>query len=141
MRRREILKSAMGVAGSAGLLAASSTTQAAARQRAAQSFITTRDGTQLFYRDWGDGPAIVFLGGWALPSDIWCYRAEQRSLTLPTLLLHGDRDVSAPLALTARKAVGLLPQAELRICEGAPHGLMLTHAARLNEQVLAFARA
>jgi pimeloyl-ACP methyl ester carboxylesterase len=34
-------------------------------------FITTRDGTRLFCRRWGDGPPIVFLHGWAMNSEAW----------------------------------------------------------------------
>jgi non-heme chloroperoxidase len=37
------------------------------------SFITTRDGTQIFYKDWGAGDAqpIVFHHGWPLSADDW----------------------------------------------------------------------
>jgi pimeloyl-ACP methyl ester carboxylesterase len=58
---------------------------------------------------------------------------------LPTLFIHGDKDVSAPFALTAGKAVNLATQARLLPYEGAPHGLMLTHAQRLTEDLRAFA--
>jgi len=36
-------------------------------------FISTRDGTQIFYKDWGpkDGQPIVFHHGWPLSSDDW----------------------------------------------------------------------
>ena len=34
-------------------------------------YVTTRDGTQLFARRWGDGPPIVFVHGWALDSSLW----------------------------------------------------------------------
>ena len=36
-------------------------------------FITTRDGTEIFYKDWGpaEAPAIVFHHGWPLSSDDW----------------------------------------------------------------------
>ncbi len=37
-------------------------------------FIETRDGTQLFYRDWGSGAPLVFISGWALTSDCWGYQ-------------------------------------------------------------------
>jgi non-heme chloroperoxidase len=33
------------------------------------STITTRDGTQIFYKDWGSGQPIVFSHGWPLSSD------------------------------------------------------------------------
>jgi non-heme chloroperoxidase len=33
--------------------------------------ITTKDGTQIFYRDWGTGQPIVFHHGWPLSSDDW----------------------------------------------------------------------
>jgi non-heme chloroperoxidase len=33
--------------------------------------ITTRDGTQIFYRDWGTGQPIVFHHGWPLSGDDW----------------------------------------------------------------------
>ena len=35
------------------------------------SYITTKDGTEIFYRDWGTGPTIVFSHGWPLSSDAW----------------------------------------------------------------------
>ncbi|AKU98703.1 Non-heme chloroperoxidase [Labilithrix luteola] len=33
--------------------------------------ITTNDGTQIFYKDWGKGRPVVFSHGWPLSSDIW----------------------------------------------------------------------
>jgi non-heme chloroperoxidase len=33
--------------------------------------ITTRDGTQIFYEDWGKGQPIVFSHGWPLSGDEW----------------------------------------------------------------------
>ena len=33
--------------------------------------ITTKDGTQIFYKDWGSGQPIVFHHGWPLSSDDW----------------------------------------------------------------------
>jgi non-heme chloroperoxidase len=33
--------------------------------------ITTRDGTEIYYKDWGTGPPVVFSHGWPLTSDAW----------------------------------------------------------------------
>jgi hypothetical protein len=35
------------------------------------STITTRDGTEIYYKDWGKGPVITFSHGWPLSSDAW----------------------------------------------------------------------
>jgi non-heme chloroperoxidase len=33
--------------------------------------ITTRDGTHIFYKDWGTGPVVLFSHGWPLDADVW----------------------------------------------------------------------
>ena len=35
------------------------------------SFVTTADGTRLFYKDWGDGQPVVLSHGWPLCSYAW----------------------------------------------------------------------
>jgi pimeloyl-ACP methyl ester carboxylesterase len=66
------------------------------------------------------------------------FRAEVAKMNVPTLIVHGDKDVSAPLAITGRKTAALLPSATVKIYEGAPHGLFLTHMERLNKDLQEF---
>ena len=69
------------------------------------------------------------------------FRSELPKITVPTLLIHGDKDVSAPLDRTGRPTAKLIPGAQLKVYEGAPHGLFLTHMSRLTSDLLAFAKS
>jgi non-heme chloroperoxidase len=33
--------------------------------------ITTQDGTQIYYKDWGSGQPVVFSQGWPQSADAW----------------------------------------------------------------------
>lgn len=37
-------------------------------------FVETEDRVRLFFKDWGQGPPVVFVHGWALNADVWEYR-------------------------------------------------------------------
>jgi non-heme chloroperoxidase len=67
------------------------------------------------------------------------FRRDLEAIATPTLILHGDRDASAPLALTGAKTAKLIRDSQLLIYEGAPHALPLTHRVRSIADILAFA--
>ncbi|WP_375462772.1 alpha/beta fold hydrolase [uncultured Methylobacterium sp.] len=51
------------------------------------SFIETRDGTQLYYKDWGSGRPVVLIHGWPLDADMWEYQ-------MPVLAAAGYRVIA-----------------------------------------------
>jgi non-heme chloroperoxidase len=66
------------------------------------------------------------------------FRAELAAMTVPTLVIHGDADVSEPIEQRGRRTAQLIPGSQFKVYEGAPHGLMFTHMDRLNADLLAF---
>lgn len=63
-----------------------------------------------------------------------------QAVTLPTLIVHGDKDVVNPPATTAKKVAALVAGSTLTVYEGGPHGLVITHHDRLARDILSFAR-
>jgi non-heme chloroperoxidase len=68
------------------------------------------------------------------------FRPELRTISVPTLLIHGDNDTSTPIETTARRTLPLIPGARLKVYEGASHGLPITHADQLNLDLAAFSK-
>lgn len=69
------------------------------------------------------------------------FRPELRKVSVPTMLIHGDNDTSTPIETTARKTAALISGCQLKVYEGAAHGLPITHADHLNRDLLAFANS
>src|SRR5690242_19616676 len=41
------------------------------KEKIYMSTITVKDGTTIYYKDWGNGPVVTFSHGWPLSSDAW----------------------------------------------------------------------
>ncbi|GCE15431.1 alpha/beta fold hydrolase [Tengunoibacter tsumagoiensis] len=66
------------------------------------------------------------------------FRPDLHAFTMPTLVIHGDSDQNAPLESFGRPAAQAIVQSQLKVYEGAAHGLFLTHKDRLNDDLLTF---
>ncbi|WP_432807329.1 alpha/beta fold hydrolase [Microvirga terrae] len=66
--------------------------------------------------------------------------ADLKSITVPTLVMHGDDDQIVPIADAALKSVKLLKNGTLKVYKGYPHGMLTTHADVINPDLLAFVR-
>ncbi|RDS83610.1 alpha/beta hydrolase [Dyella monticola] len=66
------------------------------------------------------------------------FRAELPKIDVPTLLIHGTKDASVPIDLAGSPTAALIPHCTFKVYEGAPHGLMYTHAEQLHADLCAF---
>ncbi|MEC5185547.1 non-heme chloroperoxidase [Cryobacterium sp. MP_3.1] len=66
------------------------------------------------------------------------FRADVAKITVPSLIVHGTSDNILPIDSTGRLFAKALPAAEYVEIDGAPHGMLWTHAAEVNEVLLAF---
>ncbi|WP_221349379.1 alpha/beta fold hydrolase [Streptomyces beigongshangae] len=66
------------------------------------------------------------------------FRADVAKIDVPALILHGTADRILPVEATAEPFHQALPQAEYVVVEGAPHGLLWTHAQEVTDALLGF---
>jgi non-heme chloroperoxidase len=97
--RRNLLAAGAGAGAVAGMLAMSGHAEArvpvaagtggaaASGAKLTASTVTAKDGTVLYYKDWGTGPVVVFSHGYPLSSDAWEYQ-------MMFLMQHGYRVIA-----------------------------------------------
>jgi len=94
--------------------------------------------------DWGIGMCYLTsmraLIGTNIADTETDFRAELHHIRRPTLVIHGDSDEMAPLDFCGRRTAALVPGSSLKVYEGAPHGVFITHMNRLNEDLESFIR-
>lgn len=66
------------------------------------------------------------------------FRGELGSISVPTLIIHGDNDKTVPIDASGRETARRIPGAKFSVYSGAPHGLHVTHKDDLNRDLAAF---
>lgn len=67
------------------------------------------------------------------------FRKELANFEIPLLIVHGDKDMSHSLDSSGQKTAELVPNSQLKVYEGAPNGLFLTHTEQLVNDIDTFA--
>jgi non-heme chloroperoxidase len=66
------------------------------------------------------------------------FRADVATITVPTLVIHGDSDQIVPFEVSGERSAEAIKGAQLVVVEGGTHGLNTTHAAEFNAALLSF---
>ena len=88
----------------------------------------------------GSAPVAAYA---VVPAWIEDFRSDVdavRAAGKPTLILHGTKDNILPIDATARRFHEAVPDADYVEVEGAPHGLLWTHADEVNAALMEFLR-
>jgi pimeloyl-ACP methyl ester carboxylesterase len=86
------------------------------------------------------------IGSMASPTGTFCcvktwwtdFRPDVAKINIPTLIIHGDADRILPIDGTARPLQKAIRGSRLSVIEGAPHGLLTTHADKVNPLLVDF---
>ena len=82
--------------------------------------------------------ASPYASVWAQPSWLTDFRGDIEKIDVPALIVHGTGDNILPIDATGRRFAKALPTATYVEIEGAPHGMLWTHAAEVNDVLLDF---
>ncbi|MFF1545794.1 alpha/beta fold hydrolase [Streptomyces sp. NPDC058291] len=83
----------------------------------------------------GSGAIASAAAPLSWPTD---FRADIPRIDVPALIVHGTADRTLPIDATGRRFAKALPTAQYTEIDGAPHGLLTTHTAEVNEVLLNF---
>lgn len=69
------------------------------------------------------------------------FREDIKQIKVPTLIIHGGNDKTVPVEISSDRTSAMLPHAQYKVYDGAPHGLFFTDRDELNNDIEAFLRA
>jgi pimeloyl-ACP methyl ester carboxylesterase len=102
----------------------------------------TRISPEVVAANWNLSVTSAPVAAYAVvPSWIEDFRGDVeavRAAAKPTLILHGTKDNILPIDATARRFHQAVPEADYVEVEGAPHGLLWTHADEVNAALTGF---
>ncbi len=66
------------------------------------------------------------------------FREDLKTVSVPTLVIHGDADGIVPLEGSGARTHRAIPGSALVVVPGAPHGFNVSHAEEFNRALIAF---
>ncbi len=66
------------------------------------------------------------------------FRQDMGSITVPTLIIHGDADKTVPIETSGEQSSQMVLNSTYKVYDGAPHGLFYTEKEQLNRDLADF---
>ena len=66
------------------------------------------------------------------------FRSDLKRIDMPTLVIHGDADRIVPVSSSGKRMPEIIKESKLVVVEGGPHGVIWTHAEKVNRELLDF---
>ena len=66
------------------------------------------------------------------------FREDLQAVSIPTLVLHGDADGIVPFEGSGKRTREAIPNSDLHVIAGGPHGINVSHANEFNTTLLKF---
>ncbi len=66
------------------------------------------------------------------------FREDLKSITAPTLVIHGDGDVTVPFAGSGKRTNEIIAHSVLHVIKGGPHGINVANSEEFNEALVEF---
>ena len=66
------------------------------------------------------------------------FRKDLATVTVPTLVIHGDADATVPFEGSGRRTHEALPHSELHVIAGGPHGINVSHREEFDRVLVDF---
>jgi non-heme chloroperoxidase len=66
------------------------------------------------------------------------FRADLKKISVPTLVIHGEKDAIVPFEVSGKRTAASIPGAKLVVIKGGPHGLLTSHPKEVNAALLSF---
>ncbi|CAA9559098.1 MAG: Non-heme chloroperoxidase [uncultured Thermomicrobiales bacterium] len=105
-------------------------------------FLGSRISEEVVRDSWNVASGASPVGTLAcVPTWLTDFRGDLPRVDVPALVMHGDADRILPISATGGSHLAdAIPGSQLVIVEGAPHGMLWTHAEEINRALLDFVR-
>jgi non-heme chloroperoxidase len=99
----------------------------------------TRASDEVVRDSWNIAAGASPIGTWSCPPT-WHtdFRNDLTQIDVPTLVMHGDADRILPIEATGARTHEAIKGSRFVVVEGAPHGILWTHADEVNRALLDF---